>query len=263
MAPAYAYSFDMVTERSRSWPVGPTAASAALLSVARPVARDLHIFIPPRARGVRRFSPRRAHRGARRFPTVGDARGPPIPSPAALRSRRPRPRDPVALGSRTRPPAAPFSRRAALGSRARPPAAPISRRAALGSRARPPAAPISRRAALGSRARPPAAPISRRAALGSRARPPRGPDFPSRRPGEPRAAPLCPVVAFWGPSAVPLAVPRAPSPVPPVFRVLGCGVWGWQLWGCRVCAPSPAPPPPPSPTAAAAAEGGGCVGAEV
>ncbi|CAI7859302.1 unnamed protein product [Closterium sp. NIES-53] len=84
----------------RSWPVGPTAASAALLCVARPVARDLQFFIPPRARGARRFSARRAPRGARRFPAVGEHAGPP-----PCTSRRP-----------GEPASAPPVRRDALGS---------------------------------------------------------------------------------------------------------------------------------------------------
>ncbi|CAI7788070.1 unnamed protein product [Closterium sp. NIES-54] len=46
MAPNSAYFLNMESEHLRSWPVGPTFASAALLSVARPVARDAAFFLP-------------------------------------------------------------------------------------------------------------------------------------------------------------------------------------------------------------------------
>ncbi|CAI7883634.1 unnamed protein product [Closterium sp. NIES-53] len=97
-----------------------------------------------------------------------------------------------------------------------PPAAAPSQPAAAPS---PPAAAPSLSAAAPS---PPAATPSPPAAAPSP--PAAAPSPPSAAPSPPSrcpfAAPRCPVVAPWGPRAVPLAVPRAPSPSHP-FKGLG------------------------------------------
>ncbi|CAI7819792.1 unnamed protein product [Closterium sp. NIES-53] len=237
---------------SRSTFLGRSCAWAyrylSLLGLSR--ASGARCFLPaarvflPRASGARWFSARRA--------ALQSARRPACPSCAPWRATVPCPScaprraavpSPVAAHRGPRPPPP-------------PPPFPVTRRGALGGRASPLLSPVM--APWGPRIGPsrlcPALPCPALPYLALLNRGP-APVFVAALPCPARP---CSVVAL-PPSSL------QPCPVAAPAAALPCvGVWGWRVWGCRVCAasPAPTPPPSPSPTAAAAAEGGGYVGAD-
>ncbi|CAI7792416.1 unnamed protein product [Closterium sp. NIES-54] len=163
----------MLSERSRSLPVGPPLASAAVLSVMRPVARDV-FFFPPRA--TWRFSARRALRVHGGFlPAMhSEVHGGFLPRRPAHCPPPSRRLIAAPWGPARRP--LPSPRRGALGARASPPPVASSRHLG-GPRAAPSRCLVAvpwgparrpllspRRGALGTRVSPP--PIARRRALG-------------------------------------------------------------------------------------------------
>ncbi|CAI7917044.1 unnamed protein product [Closterium sp. NIES-54] len=201
--------------------MGPPNAFAAVLPIARlgralfscqlraPGARQF--FFPPRSRGARRFSARRAALHAARRPALPAVR--PVARDGALPVARPEACDDfVAPGALAHPPP-PVTRRGALGGpRAAPSHRPSwrPRRPVCGS------LPSSVGAPSGARARP--SPVARRGALGG----PRGPHScrPSRRPRGARALLLLqPVSRPCSPRAAPLSHSRSH----PVLPVLGFG----------------------------------------